>query len=538
MNQAHSRMLKKFVVGLVGMALIGAVMNISSNWDTADHIRMLSTFERAKIANHDLNESVLRLKTFVLHSYDPLVRDLTVMDKGCKQMKSDRDFDILRSPEVRGALENYCLEVETKAILVERYKSEHSVLRNSLSYLPHLVSQLERSKYAHSSHALLANLLLYGFELDLADTGNIERDIEAFNPSAASKKEKELLQSLQLHARTVLKHWQKCQEVEQRTLSPKLAKSLEQLESGYIAHYQVRQARALVLHYLLAVSCLGLMGWLMFVFRRLNDTTDSLQDLNKNLEQKVNARTQELSAALTQLKNNQQVLAQSAKMTALGEMAGGIAHEINTPLAAITMNAGMILDSLETEGADANRKRIESILKIVERVSKIVMGLRRFARSGESAVRAPVSVQTIVEDTLSLCSEKLKSHSVDLQLKVDESLVLECVPEQISQVLLNFLNNSLDALKENVPVEQRWIRLTAERRDAQIEISVVDAGGGLPESVQAKLMQPFFTTKPPGMGTGLGLSISRSIVEEHGGKLLYDRESTNTRFVMRFGRAA
>lgn len=320
--------------------------------------------------------------------------------------------------------------------------------------------------------------------------------------------------------------------------SEKLRKSLEHLTDTYIGQYRESQARAHVFQYFLAALCVGLLGWLFHVFRRLNGATARLDYLNQTLERQVAERTRELSQALRRLEDNQELLAQSAKMTALGEMAGGIAHEINTPLAAISMNADFILERLDEGDPALTRKRAEAILRIVDRVSKIVKGLRRFTRAGENTPKQPSAVGAIVEDTLSLCAESMKAQSVEVRTNVETNLSLVCVPEQISQVLLNFLNNSLDALKTSVPVDHRWIQIDAQARGGEVEISVTDAGGGIPENLQAKLMQPFFTTKPAGFGTGLGLSISRSIVEGHGGHLVYDRESANTRFVMRFPVAA
>ncbi len=109
---------------------------------------------------------------------------------------------------------------------------------------------------------------------------------------------------------------------------------------------------------------------------------------------------------------------------------------------------------------------------------------------------------------------------------------INCVAEQISQVLLNLLNNAFDAVMDGPPDKRRWVRVDIDLTGENVQLKVTDCGDGISAEVQMKLMQPFFTTKGTGKGTGLGLSISKGIVEKHGGQLFYNRESKNTCFVI------
>jgi signal transduction histidine kinase len=523
------------IVLILGVFGLGFLYSRNSIREISEHAKILHTFEQSKIANHDLNENVLRLKTFLLQTYDPLVRDIAKLRDICKRFQNDSIYRVLRDGDTKEFLNNYCQSLKEKDELVEQYKTQHSVLRNSIKYLPLVVNGLAKSKYSDITHALFSNATLYNFDRSDVLEENIYNLLKKIPKYPKNKNEGILLSSLKLHVKLMVDYSLTRSVLEEKILSNKVVTNLEHLEGSYLENYQSQQNRAVVFHYLLIIVCFGLGIWLVFIFQRLQSLTDDLRNLNGSLEFKVQTRTQELSQAINKLAENQTVLTQSAKMTALGEMAGGIAHEINTPLSAILMNAEMLIDKADTEhNPEQIRKRADAIVKIVGRVSKIISGLKRFSRNADATERSRVLVQTIVDDTLALCSEKFKSQSVNLKIKIETTdMTVHCVPEHISQVLLNFLNNSLYALKDIQALSGKWITINATKKDDKIEITVTDAGPGLPESVQAKLMQPFFTTKPPGAGTGLGLSISRGIIEQNGGEMFYDKTCPNTRFVIR-----
>ncbi len=249
----------------------------------------------------------------------------------------------------------------------------------------------------------------------------------------------------------------------------------------------------------------------------LRKSFGKLEAVNSELEERVHLRTKEL------------VL--SSKMASLGEMAGGVAHEINNPLAIIRGKASFLM-KLEAAG-EVNQENLRgSLQKIVEtadRIAKIVSGLRSFSRNAEKDPWQYVQLDQIVSDTLSLCAERFKHHGIELRVDAVPNLLLECRATQVSQVLLNLLNNAHDAIEKS---GDRWVHLSFIPTADKIQMCVTDSGNGIPPAVADKLMMPFFTTKEVGKGTGLGLSISRGIVEDHGGTLSLDRACRNTRFVM------
>ncbi len=234
------------------------------------------------------------------------------------------------------------------------------------------------------------------------------------------------------------------------------------------------------------------------------------------------------------ISDHQRMIMHSSRMSALGEMASGIAHEINNPLAIIFGKIEKTQRLLLKEGpiqVDVILSDLKKIQETSERISKIIKGLRAFSRSGDQDPFAKVGIDTIVNDTLSFCRERILNHSVSLRIpETVPTLEITCRATQISQVLLNLLNNSFDAIFEQ-PGE-KWISLNFEITPLKLRMKVTDSGNGIAPEVIDRMMQPFFTTKEAGKGTGLGLSISKGIVEEHQGTLNYDSSSKNTCFII------
>ncbi|MCB0421836.1 MAG: PAS domain S-box protein [Bdellovibrionales bacterium] len=247
------------------------------------------------------------------------------------------------------------------------------------------------------------------------------------------------------------------------------------------------------------------------------------------------AIAQMIEGALTleALEKERSKLIQSSKMSTLGEMAGGISHELNNPLAIIKGYAS-IMKKQSQMNAHVDSILVKSMTEKIEsgvnRMSLIIDGLRNFARDGEQDQFTQTNLLDLIQETLSFCKGRFAKSDVSLKLEIDPDVNIYCQPVQISQVLLNLLNNSLDALDGHSREAHPNVTIRGIEQDKCVNITVVDNGPGVKKEISEKIFEPFFTTKEIGKGTGLGLSISLGIIESHSGLLTYNRNNGQSEF--------
>ena len=309
--------------------------------------------------------------------------------------------------------------------------------------------------------------------------------------------------------------------------------------------------------YLVAYSgaLLILLGYLAM---RLIASYRLIRAANEELERRVVERTRELSEALTQLKESEAQLIQTEKMSSLGQMVAGVAHEINTPLAYVKNSLGSVtgkipelvrlvaeserlLDFLRSGTADPHQlgqqfalteqliaqfrqhqvmEELQALvtdgLHGIAQISELVLNLKNFSRLDRSKV-ASFNLNEGIESTLTLARHDLKNYTI--KKNFGDIPPVTCSPSQINQVFLNLISNAAQAIEAGRGV----ITLTTRRQDVDhVAVEIQDNGKGIPPDVLPRIFDPFFTTKDVGKGTGLGLSIVYKIVEQHGGKISVD----------------
>ena len=252
----------------------------------------------------------------------------------------------------------------------------------------------------------------------------------------------------------------------------------------------------------------------------------------KRTEEHIRSLLSEAEARQRQLVEKQAQLVQAAKLASIGELATGIAHEINNPLNNITLFVGNAIDRLAPTGTHeaivSNLRRAEDQ---VRRAEAIINHLRTFGRLS-SPHREAISINEVIQSAISFVAEVLRVRSISVQLDLSpgDPIVLGN-RIQLEQVFVNLLTNARDALQS---AERKAISITTRVAGTIVEVVVGDTGLGIPSELLPRIFDPFFTTKPSGQGTGLGLSISYGILKEHHGEIEVDsRIGEGTTFLIR-----
>ncbi|RMF31496.1 MAG: response regulator [Chloroflexi bacterium] len=215
-------------------------------------------------------------------------------------------------------------------------------------------------------------------------------------------------------------------------------------------------------------------------------------------------------------------LHQSEKLAALGQLAAGLAHEINNPLTAILTNTQLLL--LDTPPEDPAYESLDLILRASERAIRVVRNLLDFARQ-EAYDFEPVDLNQTIRNALDLVRHQFDTAGIEVICDLASGLPPAYASrDHLQSVWLNLLLNARDALLEAAEKPQRWVRITTSVEADWLQVQVMDNGVGIPEAHLSRIFEPFFTTKAPGKGTGLGLSTTYQIIQQHQGQILVDSE--------------
>lgn len=495
---------------------------------------ILNYFSAAREENSSLEKEVLKARSFLLQNYDSIVSSEEKLNQICQELDGRFGSQVYFA-STKLLANQYCDAIKKKIEAVELFKSRNAVLKNSIYFVHNLSWNPKLNSASHVWSDFAERRLIRATIAYYLVSSN---EAQAFLSQLLNRPEKVPAESRDeyalvfAHANKILKNKLEIDSLVDVIVDPASEALAQKLESSYFAAYEQAEKSASIYRQVLFGSCLLLLLFITYNIIQLWKAAQSLTEANSNLEFRVQQRTEELQRSQSMIAQQQQALIGSAKMSALGEMAGGIAHEINNPLAVIKSISSQMTEILSENESEKDllKEMSETVEKTADRIAKIVHGLRVFSRDATADNFQLVSVKKLFEETASLCRERFKNHNIELIVDEPQTpLTFEGQDIQVSQVLLNLLNNAHDAISNR---KEKWVRLSAVDKGETVEIQVTDCGDGIPLEIQKKIFQPFFTTKEVGKGTGLGLSISHGIIKSHHGELSIDNSCANTRFVL------
>jgi two-component system, NtrC family, sensor kinase len=558
----------------LGLALVSVLCFLVVKTRSVDfdgHNDIVSILRQIKQLDAEWNVDVLRSKTGFNSNYDPVVSPLSLMDslETALRAKTDEVFGEKSAADLAllSQLDIYRKTMDEKINSIERFKSQNSILRNSSRYLPVAANEFMESLRSENVDAttrnnteealnrILADTMAFGLSAEAPTKERIEQSsarlmllANKFSPDM-----RERVTGFASHVATIVKQ----QEIGDRVLAQiaalPTAKKIDELTDSYQKeHDDQLQQQQLYRNLLIAYSVamlflLAYLGWRLLKSYRL-----------------LNRSNQDLERANLELKESQVYMVQAEKMSALGQMVAGIAHEINTPLAYVKGTIEVLKDQMSPINdlasksyqftklmLDPNKDRkalstqFETVSELsrdvqesnvigemntlmkdglhgIEQISEIVQNLKNFSRLDRAKID-DFSVADGLESTLMLAKNLLKN-KVEIVKEFSPIPKIKCSPSQINQVFLNIITNAVHAMPEDREQAGKiTLRTSLEGKD-QVRIEIADNGIGIPEDVLPKIFDPFFTTKEIGKGTGMGLSISYKIIQEHGGRILVDTE--------------
>lgn len=563
MNKAEA--LKNGLLGLAALAMVGALVFLYDKTQAVDlreRNEILGFLRELKEIDGRWDVDVLRARLESNANELPVANRTPAAVKALQQLNSA--LQNTPSATLSAWLPELSKTVLQKADLVEKFKAENAGTKAGLdALLRHAAELSEQSAQLKPRQPALDAALnrlttaapSYYWLAQDAQRRNLEAALSDLQNAAAALPEALRAKAEQTRSagEALLKH---------RAAEQTLANKLEFLTSGprldtltfsfnreLEAMLQDKERfRVYLIYY--AGALLILLAYLGF----------ELKAANLSLEHRVEERTRELSEALQHLKESESQLIQSEKMSSLGQMVAGVAHEINTPLAYVKNSLGTVADRLpdlgkvitESEqllamlqaGGNANAEILSRQFALVSahiarlkqqrvmdgltglvkdglygtgQMAEIVGNLKDFSRLDRSKVTG-FNLNEGLNSTLLLAKHLLKSVSVDKHFGDIPTII--CSPSQINQVFLNLITNAAQAMDDR----QGTLTLVTRNDDAGVAVEIADNGKGIPPEVLPKIFDPFFSTKEIGKGTGLGLSISYKIIEQHGGRITVESQ--------------
>lgn len=265
--------------------------------------------------------------------------------------------------------------------------------------------------------------------------------------------------------------------------------------------------------------------WIGAHGRALRDENQRIIGLSGTCQDITEAMITEENLAKERLK-----VLQSAKLKSLGELSAGIAHEINNPLAILNGSLAL-LNKHRHDASSIFDAKLAVAQRSLTRIARIVEGLRKFSRGSEEFKRELHELSPLIEGLVPILEMRSKRFEIPLEVDIQKNISIECDHMEIEQVIINLVNNSIDAIRNN---SEKWIKVQIQNEKGFTVLRVIDSGTPPTPEIEARMFDPFFTTKDVGEGTGLGLSICKGILDRHTADIYINRSFPTTCFEIKF----
>jgi signal transduction histidine kinase len=483
---------------------------------------MQQSLQSMQLRDDELNRDVLLIRAGLLPQYDSLPRIAQRLAHDLDALRSESRLIRNRLADgIEPGVDALAVATTNKLVLVEYLKSDHALLRNSIAYITQSARPYPDRDAAGGrparvdavSHVMLRFVQTPG--RDVREEAHV-----ALNRIGSAFPGDQEVGALTAHGRLVLNLVPQIDDLLAEIIGSPTALRAEALQQAMSEYAHAAQSRAQRFRLLLYVVALVLLGYLLHQLARLR------------------ARTRELRRKEIQL-------IQANKMTSLGTLVSGVAHEINNPNQIVLMNSSVlaaawadatdVLDSHFQAGNEfslgglpyvemrANLSQLVCEIRDgAHRIERMISDLKDFARPG-AAVCEPFQLNDVVRRALRLLTHLIDKRTDRFQLRLGPDLpLLKGDPQQLEQVVVNLAINALEAL----PDRCSGVAVTTafDPHDRVVALEVRDAGIGIPREHLSRLGEPFFTTKTANGGTGLGLAITSSLVQSHGGRLSFASE--------------
>ena len=505
--------------------------------------RMYEALHVFEVHDAELNRDVLLARAGLLPHYDSLSEAMDGLYGALHDLES---WNETASEEFSAAISGHIADlshaVREKETLLEYFKADNALLRNSLTYFLH-TGHLLSTQTAVNDRAVAAAIgTLSNAMLRFVRTPQraVSNEIKtALNQMTGANLLQHDLHTLALHGHLIVDVLLEVDTLLRQLLAAPTTTRVRALRDASLQYYSQMEARAQTYRILLYLVAVVLLAYLVYLFNRLRANARDLGRANANLRREIDERTR-----LEEKAREQELqLIQANKMTALGTLVAGVAHEINNPNNLTMMNARVVAEAwgdarhiLEDYHDDNGefligglpyaemRETVPALIRDMhvgaQRIERIVSNLKDFARPRQQAVQATLQVNEAVQRAVNLLRHRI-AKTINFQVEITEGLPpLQGDMQQIEQVVVNLITNALEAL----PGESGQVTVSTRynQDDHDVEIEVWDTGVGIPQENVERLCDPFFTTKQEQGGTGLGLAITYTLVRDHGGNLAFE----------------